>query len=309
MRSKTELQAAIRTHRSAVLVINTRARRGRLLAGRSLRLLGERGLTPRKVIGVDDPARLGAALAEAVSLEPDLVVVGGGDGTLSLAVSHLADRDVALGVLPLGTTNNLARSLGVPLRLAAAVTTIAHGKVADVDLGQAGGRLFANMVSLGLSVEVAGKVPHRLKRILGRAAYPLTALRALPRHRPFQARLIAGDEVVEFETHQLNIANGRFHAGRPIAGDAGIDDRLLVAYRLGAPRRAGLVGAMVRHAVTGPYLRMADEKFLAVGELTVRTEPPLALDIDGEVTGTTPVRIRVLPNALRVMVPPDFVDL
>ncbi len=309
MRSKAELQAAIRAHRAPVLVINTRARRGRLLAGRALRLLGERGMRPRRVIGVDDPARLGQALAGAADLAPDLVVVGGGDGTLSLAVSHLAHRDVALGVLPLGTTNNLARSLGVPLRLGAAVATIAHGKVADVDLGQAGDRVFANMVSLGVSVQVAGRVPHRLKRVLGRAAYPLTALRALPAHRPFRARVTAGDTVAEFETHQLNIANGGFHAGRPIAGDAGIDDRLLVAYRLGTASRGRLVGAMVRHAVTGPYLRMADEEFLAVDDLTVDTEPPLALDVDGEVRGTTPVRIRVLPNALRVMVPPHFVDL
>ncbi|MCP9978079.1 hypothetical protein LUX32_10915 [Actinomadura madurae] len=113
-------------------------------------------------------------------------MVGGGDGTIAEAVGHLAHRDIALGVLPLGTTNNFARSLELPLDLPGAVATLAlgrpdGGKVADVDVGwfestgdpQGEGpgaereHIFANMVSLGLSVEVAGHVPHTLKRFLG----------------------------------------------------------------------------------------------------------------------------------------------
>ncbi|MCW2917042.1 MAG: diacylglycerol kinase catalytic region [Actinomycetia bacterium] len=291
-----------------MLLINTRARRGRALAEAAPRLLASHGLVVRRVICVDQPSRLGEAMIEALALDPDLLVVGGGDGTVSSVVAHLAHRDVALGVLPLGTTNNLARSLGIPLGLGAATATLAYGKVADVDLGRAGDRLFANMVSIGVSVKVAGQVPHRLKRVLGRAAYPLTALRALPDHRPFRARITAQGTTQEFWTHQLNIANGGFHAGRLLARDAGIDDRLLVAYRLGTASRAHLIGSMLRHAVTGPRRRLADDAFLAVGELTVETDPVLALDVDGEVVDTTPVTISVVPNALRVVVPQDFID-
>ena len=100
---------------------------------------------------------------------------------------------MCLGVLPLGTTNNFARSLGLPLHLPAALRILTEGKVADVDLGHVAGRHFANLTSLGLSVQVAEHVPHQLKRILGRAAYPLTALALLPRHRPFTARLRVTD--------------------------------------------------------------------------------------------------------------------
>jgi YegS/Rv2252/BmrU family lipid kinase len=308
MRSKAELNAAISAGRSPVLLINTRARRGRALAEAAPRLLASHGFMVRRVICVDEPSRLGEAMIEALALDPDLLVVGGGDGTVSSVVAHLAHRDVALGVLPLGTTNNLARSLGIPLGLGAATATLAHGKVADVDLGRAGDRLFANMVSIGVSVKVAGRVPHRLKRVLGRAAYPLTALRALPDHRPFRARITAQGATQEFWTHQLNIANGGFHAGRLLARDAGIDDRLLVAYRMGTASRAHLIGSMLRHAATGPWRRLADDAFLAVGELTVETDPVLALDVDGEVVDTTPVTISVVPNALRVIVPQDFID-
>src|SRR5512133_262500 len=97
------------------------------------------------------------------------------------------------GVLPLGTTNNFARSLGLPLHLPAALRILTEGKVADVDLGHVAGRHFANLTSLGLSVQVAEHVPHLLKRVLGRAALsadragaaapPSAVYRPTPRHR------------------------------------------------------------------------------------------------------------------------------
>lgn len=310
VRSKAELDAAIKAGGPVVAVINTRARRGRTLAGRLPDLLtaAGNGQVPRRVIEVDRPARLAEAFDEALALKPDLLVVGGGDGTLSSAVVHLAHRDTALGVLALGTTNNLARSLSIPLDAHAAVRVLARGKVADVDLGQAGDRLFANMVSMGVSTRVADRVPHRLKAAVGRAAYPLTALAALPTHRPFKVRATAGDVVQEFSTHQLNIANGAFHAGRPIAADAGIDDRLLVAYRLGAASRPRLIASAFGHAVTGNRRRLADEEFLTGGELFIETWPAQMLDVDGEIVGRTPIQVSVVAEALRVMVPTDFVD-
>jgi YegS/Rv2252/BmrU family lipid kinase len=235
-------------------------------------------------------------------------VVGGGDGTLSEASHQLAHRDVCLGVLPLGTTNNFARSLGLPLSLPEALRTLTEGKVADVDLGHAAGRHFANLTSLGMSVLVAEHVPHGLKRLLGRAAYPLTALALLPRHQPFHARLSVDSKLHELATHQLNIANGSFHAGRAIAADAGVDDRLLVVYRLGDANRLRLTAATVRQAVLGPYRPLARTPFLTTDRLWLETDPPLDLDIDGEIRGRTPVEIRLEANALRVMVSPTFTD-
>jgi len=118
------------------------------------------------------PGRLGASLAAAIDLQPDLLIVGGGDGSISEAARRLAYRDMALGIVPLGTTNNFARTLGIPLTLAGGVSVLTKGKVADVDLGRAGDAIFANLVSAGLSAHVAATVPHHLKRLLGRAAYP-----------------------------------------------------------------------------------------------------------------------------------------
>jgi YegS/Rv2252/BmrU family lipid kinase len=308
MRSKSGLTAAIRQRRRAALVVNTRSRRGRRLYPAVVARLHAAGFNLLGSFPVDRPGRLAASLAAAIDLRPDLLIVGGGDGTISEAARRLAYRDTALGVLPLGTTNNFARTLGIPLSPAGAIGVLAAGKVADVDLGKAGDAIFANLVSIGISAQVAATVPHQLKRLIGRAAYPLTALAALPGHRPFHASITAGDRSWTLDTHQLNIANGSFHAGRPITGDASADDRLLLVYRLGGPRRAALAGATLRHAVLGARRSLTEPAFLAVSELWLHTDPPLPLDVDGEIRGHTPARITLAPEALRVMVAPGFPD-
>lgn len=317
LRPKDELTEAIRRDSRAVLVVNTRSRRGHRAYPRLARLLAERGVHLLADLPVTDPLRFTATLEQALAMEPDLLVLGGGDGTMATAVDLLAHRDVALGVLPLGTTNNFARSLGLPLSVAGAVRTIASGKVADVDLGCVRGPhgedLFCNLASLGLSVEVAHQVPHLLKRVLGRAAYPITAARILPSHHPFRATVSWTDETgasqaETFWTHQLNIANGRSHAGRPIARDASIDDGLLVAYRLGGRERSKLSRATVEQVVLGPHRDLAMTPFLVVPEVRVETDPPLGVDVDGEVLGTTPVTISCAPQALRVVLPESYVD-
>ncbi|MFD0691647.1 diacylglycerol/lipid kinase family protein [Actinomadura fibrosa] len=327
MRTKAELEAAIGSGGRAVLVINSRSRRGRRLYGRARRLLREAGLEFVHVFPVTDPTRLRELFADVLALEPDLVVVGGGDGTVAEAVGHLAHRDIALGVLPLGTTNNFARSLELPLDLPGAVRTLAvgaagGGKVADVDVGwfQSTGdpqgegpgadreHIFANMVSLGLSVEVARKVPHTLKRVLGRPAYALTAVRLLPRHDAFTAHVTIDGETTSLQTHQLNVANGAHHSGQRIARDASPDDRLLAVYRLGDEHRMRLASATARHVLTGPWRSLEDDAFLTTDRVEIATDPPLRVDVDGEIRGRTPVSIRLRGNALRVIVPQSFVD-
>ncbi|MGP4023285.1 diacylglycerol/lipid kinase family protein [Actinomadura sp. 3N407] len=327
MRSKTELESAIAGGGRAALVINSRSRRGRRLYGRARRMLREAGVEFVHVFPVTDPTRLRELFADVLAMEPDLVIVGGGDGTVAEAVGHLAHRDIALGVLPLGTTNNFARSLELPQGLNRAIRTLAvgrpgGGKVADVDVGwfestgdpqgegPGGDRehIFANMVSLGLSVQVAEKVPHTLKRFVGRPAYALTAARLLRGHQAFTARVTIDGETVELATHQLNIANGAHQSGQRIARDASPDDRLLAVYRLGDERRLRLASATARHVLTGQWRSLNEDAFLTTAHVEIETDPPLRVDVDGEIRGRTPVSIRLRGNALRVIVPQTFVD-
>jgi len=307
MRSKTELQEAIRRERRAVLVVNTHSRRGRRLYEVVRDRLTSDGFDLLGAFSVERPDRLPGALAEAMALAPDLLVAGGGDGTVSEAARHLAHRDIALGVLPLGTTNNFARGLAIPPRPSGALGVLTAGNVVDVDLGQAGDTIFANHANVGLSAQVGARVPARLKRHIGKSAYPLTAVARLVRHRPFRARITAAGTEYELVTHQLNIVNGRFQAGQPITRDASVDDRLLHVYPLGGHRRRQLLSASLRQALAG-HRRPTAPPFLATDDLLVETDPPLPLDVDGEVHGHTPVRVRLLPNALRALAGPSFID-
>lgn len=308
VRSKLDHTAAIRENRRAAVVVNTKSRRGRKHFAEVVRLIREAGFSPLGVFPVDDPRRLRARLDEALGLGPDLLIVGGGDGTLSSSIKHIAHRDVALGVLPLGTTNNFARSLGLPLTRAGAVRVFTEGKVADIDLGLCGDRPFANLASFGVSVEVAGTVKPWLKRMAGRAAYPLTALTILPGHTPFRAFITVEGRRHELLTHQLNIANGRFHGGWQIASDISIDNRNLVAYQLGSGKRLRLLGETFLRATTGKWRSLAGGPFVVGKEMLLETDPPMAADIDGEVRLMTPLVIKTIPNGVRVMVPQGFVD-
>jgi diacylglycerol kinase family enzyme len=115
-----------------------------------------------------------------------MVIVGGGDGSLSSSVDELVGRDCVFALLPLGTANSFARTLGIPLDLDGAIDTIVHGKRRRLDLGIINGDYFANAASIGLSPMIGQTVPHNLKRYLGRVGYLSWALWCLVRFRPFK---------------------------------------------------------------------------------------------------------------------------
>ncbi|WP_258724701.1 diacylglycerol/lipid kinase family protein [Cellulomonas sp. NS3] len=289
--------------RDAVLLVNGRSRRGAEAFPRVRDLLTAQGVELTAAHLVTDPAgELPVLLPELLAGRPSMLVVGSGDGTIASVVDHLAHSETVLGYVPLGTTNNFSRSLGLPRSLRAAVDVVTGGRVAQVDLGRVDGDYFANLVSIGISADVAGRTPHRLKRHLGRTAYTATAAVALARHRPFVAEVRSGDVVWEVVTHQLNIANGRMHAGTPIARDASLEDRLLTAYALGGRSRLSTAGAAARQAVT-PWEPVARKGHLSATEFHVTTDRPMVVDVDGEVSGTTPIHVEVTAAALRVMVP------
>ncbi|MGB2571898.1 diacylglycerol/lipid kinase family protein [Micromonospora citrea] len=308
MRTKQELGAVIRRERRAVLVVNAHSRQGRRRYDAVRSRLVAAGFTLLGAYPVDRAGELERSLAAAVDLGPDLLVVGGGDGTIGTAARLLAHRDIALGLLPLGTTNNFARTVGVPLDLDAAVAVLTDGTVVDVDLGLVGDMRFTNHVGIGLSADIMLRTPPRLKKVVGRLAYPLTALALLARHRPLRATVRAEGREHAFVTHQLYVANGGFHAGRPITADADADDRLLVAYPVGGPTRSGLLRDTARNAATGHRRTLGDAPFLAVGQLWLDTDRPAQVEVDGEPYGQTPIRIGLDPNALRVMAPAGTLD-
>jgi diacylglycerol kinase family enzyme len=212
-----------------------------------------------------------------------------------------------LGIVPTGTTNNFARTLGLPLALDDALDVLTSGKVADVDLGTFDGQHFANVAALGISVSIARSVPDRLKRVLGRAAYGLEGVRYLLRHEAIEVTVETEQGSFSYGTHEVIVANGRFHAGTLIAPDLSADDDRLVVFHLGDRRRVALLRSLVLFALHRPRT-LKEGNFVRVDRAGITAVPPQDLEVDGELRGRTPVEFGVDRNALKVMVPQDFAD-
>jgi diacylglycerol kinase (ATP) len=298
------MPAESRTRHVAV-VINTASRTG----AAALRLveteLRRSGVEEVDVHRVDGGTQLPGALAEAVGAEPDLVVVGGGDGTVGCAAAMLAHTRATLGVLPLGTANDFARTLEIPSALPAAVDTLLSGKVVDIDLGRVNGSVFLNVASLGLSVGVTRRLTPRLKRRLGQLAYPAATLAAYRHHRPFAARLELGDgSVLELDDlMQVAVGNGRHYGGGlTVSPSASIDDHLLDVYAIEKGRLRDHV-SVARLLRSGHLIEHERVHHLTTRSLRVVTDEPLDVNLDGELAATTPAAFEVDRNALHVVVP------
>lgn len=294
----------------AALFVNTHSRRGARLCRCARTLLTEAGVTLGLAMTVADPALLPGLVADAVAAGYDHIIVGGGDGSLSAVLPAVVGRPVTLGVLPLGTSNSLARALGIPRRLAGAVATIAGGRVVVVDAGRANGRYFLNTLSIGLANAITREAPPVLKRSLRLLAYGLVAPRALLWHRAFHARLTADERTVAVVTHQLVVVNGT-HIGvggvnLSAGSGAAVDDHRLIVLTFAGQSRWQLLWRSLKLA-SGRYAADPETQYFVTGALTVVTDPPRPVHVDGEPAGRTPVTVTQVPRGLRVFAPPDFV--
>lgn len=293
----------------AALIVNTRSRTGERAFFQALDRLQDLHVPLGVTYAIRDPARLPETVREVLDDGYRFLILGGGDGTVSSVVDFLADRDVVLGLLPLGTANDFARTLDIPEDIEAACRTIANGKVVDVDLGLAGENFYVNVASVGLGVEATRALSPWLKRSTGPLAYPVAAIRAFLKHKPFSARLSFPDgdhEPVEYERLlQVAVGNGRFYGGgMVVASESGIDDKTLDIYAIDLGRHRNLIGA-ARYLKSGDFIKTEGVHHFRTSRVRLETEPDLPVNIDGEVVTRTPQDFSVAQNALHVLVPQE----
>lgn len=233
----------------------------------------------------------------------DMIIIGGGDGTVSMCLGAVLESGLPLGVLPMGNANDLARTLAIPTRITDACSVIGAGRIQRIDVGEVNARPFVNVASIGLSVDIAQRLTRQQKRRWGVLAYIGNAWEALHTASSFAARIESEGAELDIKSIQIAVGNGRFYGGgMTIADDATIDDRRLDLYAIESQRWWRLAACL-------PALRWGKQKFvdgvhtLSGERIRIETDKPMPINVDGEVVAETPAEFSVNPAALPVFVP------
>lgn len=284
--------------RRAALVVNARSRKGRDLFAEARNRLEAAGIELVAAHAVRDPRQLQQIIRRVLADDPPMVIVGGGDGTLSGVVDDFVAHHAVFALLPLGTANSFARTLGIPLDLDGAIAVIAGGRRRRIDLGMIDGDYFANAAAIGMSPLIAQTVPHGLKRWFGRIGYMAWAALVFTRFRPF--RLTVDGETID--AVEVRIANGRFHGGTELIEDAAVDSGEIVVQAVIGDASHRLLTSWAASILKLSWRRRTVREFHGRA-LCIETDPPLPISIDGEVLAKTPVTARVAPAVIEVAAP------
>ena len=283
-------------------VILNRNRCGRNEVAAALRVAG----IEAKVDEVDGDV-IAERVEAAVKAGSKLIIVGGGDGSVSSAAQAVAGTDATLGILPLGTLNHLARDLGIPFDLAKSVEVIAGGQVRAIDVAEVNGRIFVNNAAIGLYPLMVMDRELQQQR-LGRSkrlAMLVASLRTLTRFHHQRLRISADGGEARIDTPLLFVGNNDYQLALPAAGQRNrLDDGqlcVMVMRKKGVP---GFLAAVMRALLGVPrpddMVRLDTVSSLSVD--SARSAVTLALD--GETLAIKPPLIfRIRPGALKVIAP------
>ncbi len=286
--------------------------------------------------GQDDPARLrrligGAFAARGVAFDLETtehaghasqlalhsaelgyrcVCVVGGDGTLAEAAAGLAGTQTPLAIIPRGTANQVAHNLRIPTELEAAVDVAVNGVSRPIDLGRVNGRAFALVAGAGFDAAVMATATRELKERWGFGAYIYAAVKEALSATPRRFQIETHGKSFEVEAVSVMLANvgALFAAFMPFSLPLG--PRPMEAWRDGlldvvilAPRKPPEFAAILWRAAHKQF--SADERLIhfQAREIAITADPPIAVQIDGDPAGMTPVSAAAVRNALRVMVP------
>jgi len=292
----------------AVLVVSPHSGNSRGLA-RARRRLQARGIVIAEELDIQSVDRLPELLRSDAG-DPRLIIAAGGDGTIGAVAAQLAGADNALGILPLGTGNDFARSLRIPLKPARAAENVAAGTISNVDLGlliRPGQppAYFAHAATIGLNVDFAKLATSASVRArLGRLTYLVAAAYALREGRPFTCTLRHDGVVDEVTLIQLTVISAPVIGGAlglnvrsPFPDDHRLD---VLAVEHVAPHKIIRAGVFLLMGIKRP---VPGVRAMHVQTLGVETPQPLGLALDGELDGAIPGMFESVAGAVRVITP------
>ena len=286
-----------RRGRRALFLVNPRARTGRSDLEPAEAALRAGGIELVR----ENPGDLGDSIRRHAG-QTDLVILGGGDGTVRSALDALVEVRLPLGILPLGTANNTARTLGIPTDLAEAADVIAAGHTRRIDVGRVNDTHFLTTASVGLSVRITDRLSSASKRRWGPLAYGVAAAQTLARLRPFSVTIRHDAGSRTLRAVQVVVGNGRHYgAALTVAEDAEIDDALLDCYVIEAVpwwKLLRLLPALKR----GRQGEKDEVRAISSRAITLESPVPHRINADGEIIGRTPAEFGVVAGGLEVFV-------
>ncbi len=251
---------------------------------------------------------------EAVISGKETVLVVGGDGTINEVVNGLAGSEVAVGLLPAGTGNVWALEMHLPIpspirwhTLLDATKSLVMGEARRIDLGRVNNRYFLLWGGVGLDAQVTRRMEPRTRRTkkLGAVAYAATAFWVAKDFRGTRTRVIADGQKISTRSMLIIISNAQLYARiARVASRACLDDGLLdvcVFKGSGLP----MILAHVARILTERHLKDPRVEYVQARRVTIETRQPMPVQVDGDPIGTTPVTFEAVPQALRIIVPPE----
>jgi YegS/Rv2252/BmrU family lipid kinase len=269
------------------------------------RLFRERGIEPDFHLGGEDED-ISSLVKAAIAGGAETIVAGGGDGTISAVAAEVVEADKTLGILPLGTLNNFSKDLEIPQDLTDAVQIIVDGLTTKVDVGEVNGRTFINNSSLGLYPRIVRhrEAQQRLGRGKWRSAF-WAAIRVFKRSPFLKVKLeIDGAEIFR-KTPFVFVGNNAYEMDiYNIGRRQTLSDGRLSVHLLTRGGRAALVMLVIR-TLFGRLRQAKDFEEITTSEIEVTTKKNRVLvALDGEIEMMdSPLTYRILPGALRVIVP------
>ncbi len=267
-------------------------------------VLAEAGVEPR-IEWPDSPDETRRLIESAASERTiDCVVLAGGDGTIHQALPALLAARLPVALIPIGTANDLARSLELPEDPLAAFDVVAGGVPKRIDVGVANGVPFLNAASLGVGVRVNRELDGDTKEMWGSLSYLRAAWRAVRKERPFDVEIDCDGEHERVRCVHVAVGNGVYHGGGArVAEDASVSDGWLRLYTL-PPSGLLKLASLVPWLRAGRQDRRNGVRSLRGRSIRLRTSRPLEVFADGERVSQTPVEFSILPGALDFLVPP-----
>jgi YegS/Rv2252/BmrU family lipid kinase len=287
--------------KQAILIVNAASRKGAEAFDDVREKLVAAGIELIDARAVTDPEQLAGEIASAIDRAP-MVIMGGGDGTLSEAIDQFLGKETIFAFLPLGTANSFARTLGVPLDLDGAIGVIAKGVVRRIDLGSIDGDYFLNNAAMGLAPVVAESVPSGLKRLLGRLGYLIWAGWSAASFKAFRLTVELDGRRHRLWATEVRIANGRFHGGLELIEDADLHSGEIIVQAVEGRSVAKLGLSYVASALKTPRRQEGVREFRG-STMRIGTKPRMRVSIDGELGPETPFEVSVAPAAVRIAAP------